>query len=152
MHELREGEVFAGHRIDALGGRGGMGVVYRAVHLRLERTVALKVISPELAADEGFRQRFVREAQLAASIDHPNVIDIYDASESDGLLFITMRWVQGIDLGSMLDRHGRLDAANAVRIISEVGFALDAAHARGLVHRDIKPATSSSPTATGTST
>ena len=139
MHELREGEVFAGHRIDAPGGRGGMGVVYRAVHLRLERTVALKVISPELAADEGFRQRFVREAQLAASIDHPNVIDIYDASESDGLLFITMRWVQGTDLGSMLDRYGRLDAANTVRIISEVGFALDAAHARGLVHRDIKP-------------
>src|SRR4051812_5895903 len=116
-----------------------MGMVYRAVHLRLERTVALKVISPELATDEGFRQRFVREAQLAASIDHPNVIDIYDASESDGLLFITMRWVQGTDLGSMLDRYGRLDAANAVRIISEVGFALDAAHARGLVHRDIKP-------------
>jgi len=139
VHELHEGEVFAGHRIEGLGGRGGMGVVYRALHLRLERVVALKVISPELAADEGFRQRFQREAQLAASIDHPNVIEIYDADESDGLLYITMRWVQGMDLGTLLERSGRLDPDNAVRIIGEVGFALDAAHARGLVHRDIKP-------------
>jgi serine/threonine-protein kinase len=140
VHELREGEVFAGHRIDALGGRGGMGIVYRALHLKLERTVALKVISPELASDEGFRQRFQREAQLAASIDHPNVINIYDADEADDLLYITMRWVTGTDLGGMLERYGRLEAASAVRIVSEVGFALDAAHARGLVHRDIKPA------------
>jgi hypothetical protein len=139
VHELREGDVFAGHRIDALGGRGGMGMVYRATHLRLERTVALKVISPELAADEGFRQRFQREAQLAASIDHPNVIEIYDADEADGQLYITMRWVQGQDLGTMLERSGRLDPDTAVRVIGEVGFALDAAHARGLVHRDIKP-------------
>ena len=109
MHELHEGEVFAGHRIEGIGGRGGMGIVYRSVHLRLERTVALKVISPELAADEGFRRRFQREAQLAASIDHPNVIEIYDADESDGQLYITMRWVQGMDLGTMLDRSGRLD-------------------------------------------
>jgi len=139
VHELHEGEVFAGHRMEGIGGRGGMGIVYRAVHLRLERTVALKVISPELAADEGFRRRFQREAQLAASIDHPNVIEIYDADESDGQLYITMRWVQGMDLGTMLDRSGRLDPETAVRVISEVGFALDAAHARGLVHRDIKP-------------
>ena len=125
--------------MEGIGGRGGMGIVYRAVHLRLERTVALKVISPELAADEGFRRRFQREAQLAASIDHPNVIEIYDADESDGQLYITMRWVQGMDLGTMLDRSGRLDPETAVRVISEVGFALDAAHARGLVHRDIKP-------------
>jgi hypothetical protein len=139
VHELQEGEVFAGHRIEGLGGRGGMGIVYRAVHLRLERTVALKVISPELAVDEGFRQRFQREAQLAASIDHPNVIEIYDADESDGQPYITMRWVQGMDLGTMLERSGRLDPDTAVRVIGEVGFALDAAHARGLVHRDIKP-------------
>ena len=125
--------------MEGIGGRGGMGIVYRSVHLRLERTVALKVISPELAADEGFRRRFQREAQLAASIDHPNVIEIYDADESDGQLYITMRWVQGMDLGTMLDRSGRLDPETAVRVISEVGFALDAAHARGLVHRDIKP-------------
>jgi serine/threonine-protein kinase len=116
--------------------------VYRSVHLRLERTVALKVISPELAADEGFRRRFQREAQLAASIDHPNVIEVYDADESDGQLYITMRWVQGMDLGTMLDRSGRLDPETAVRVISEVGFALDAAHARGLVHRTSSPATS----------
>ena len=131
--------MFAGHRIEALGGRGGMGIVYKAVHIRLERTVALKVISPELAVDEGFRQRFQREAQLAASIDHPNVIEIYDADEADGQLYITMRWVQGQDLGTMLERTGRLEPETAVRVIGEVGFALDAAHARGLVHRDIKP-------------
>jgi Protein kinase domain len=139
VHELQEGEVFAGHRILGLGGRGGMGIVYKALHLRLERTVALKVISPELAADEGFRQRFQREAQLAASIDHPNVIEIYDADETDGQLYITMRWVQGSDLGTMLERTGHLEPDTAVRVIGEVGFALDAAHARGLVHRDIKP-------------
>ena len=116
-----------------------MGIVYKAMHLRLERTVALKVITPELAADEGFRQRFQREAQLAASIDHPNVIEVYDADESDGLLFLTMRWVEGTDLGTLLERSGRLDPESAVRIIGDIGFALDAAHARGLVHRDIKP-------------
>ena len=131
--------MFAGHRIEAVGGRGGMGIVYKAVHIRLERTVALKVISPELAVDEGFRQRFQREAQLAASIDHPNVIEIYDADEADGQLYITMRWVQGQDLGTMLERTGRLEPETAVRVVGEVGFALDAAHARGLVHRDIKP-------------
>jgi serine/threonine-protein kinase len=139
VHELEPGEVFAGHRIEAVGGRGGMGIVYKAVHIRLERTVALKVISPELAVDEGFRQRFQREAQLAASIDHPNVIEIYDADEADGQLYITMRWVQGQDLGTMLERTGRLEPETAVRVVGEVGFALDAAHARGLVHRDIKP-------------
>jgi serine/threonine-protein kinase len=116
-----------------------MGIVYKALHLRLERTVALKVITPELAADEGFRQRFQREAQLAASIDHPNVIEIYDADESDGLLYLTMRWVEGTDLGTLVERSGRLDPESAVRIIGDIGFALDAAHARGLVHRDIKP-------------
>jgi serine/threonine-protein kinase len=139
VQELQPGQVFAGHRIEALGGRGGMGIVYKATHLRLERTVALKVITPELAADEGFRQRFQREAQLAASIDHPNVIEVYDADESDGLLFLTMRWVEGTDLGTLLERSGRLDPESAVRIIGDIGFALDAAHARGLVHRDIKP-------------
>jgi serine/threonine-protein kinase len=139
MHELREGEDFAGHRIEGVGGRGGMGIVYRALHVALNRTVALKVISPELAADADFRARFQREAQLAASIDHPNVIPVYDAAEVDGMLFITMRWVQGVDLGGLIQREGRLDAQTGVRIVCEVAAALDAAHARGLVHRDIKP-------------
>jgi len=116
VHELEPGEVFAGHRIEAVGGRGGMGIVYKAVHIRLERTVALKVISPELAVDEGFRQRFQREAQLAASIDHPNVIEIYDADEADGQLYITMRWVQGQDLGTMLERTGRLEPETAANV------------------------------------
>src|SRR2546423_15089052 len=138
--QVEIGSVFAGHRIDAIAGRGGMGVVYVATHLALNRRVALKLITPELAADEGFRERFKQESMTAASIDHPNVIPIYHAGEEDGKLYITMRYVEGTDLREMIARTGKIASREAARIVSEVAAALDAAHARGLVHRDVKPA------------
>jgi hypothetical protein len=140
MAELGIGSEFAGHRIDGIAGRGGMGVVYRATHLALNRPVALKLIAPELAEDEGFRTRFKQESMTAASIDHPNVIPIYHAGEENGQLYITMRYVEGTDLRAMIAQRGRLDPALAAQIVSQVAAALDAAHARGLVHRDVKPA------------
>jgi len=131
---------FAGYRIDSRVGRGGMGVVYRATDLALDRSVALKVLDDELAKDPAFRRRFVSESKLAASLDHPNVVPIYAAGESDGMPFIAMRFVPGADLRSVLRSEGRLEPARAARIIAQVASALDAAHARALVHRDVKPA------------
>jgi Protein kinase domain len=128
-----------GYRVEARIGRGGMGEVYRAEQLNLGRKVALKVLRPDLAADQGFRRRFLRESMVAAGIDHPNVIPIYDAGEVDGLLYIAMRYVDGFDLATLLRREGRLDLARTLAIMTQVAGALDAAHARGLVHRDVKP-------------
>ena len=137
---LQTGSVFAGYRIEGLAGEGGMGVVYRASQVALDRQVALKLIVPRLADDTTFRERFKRESQLGASIEHPNVIPVYEAGEADGLLFICMRWVEGTDLRSLIIREGRLDPARAISIVEQVGAALDAAHRHGLVHRDVKPA------------
>ena len=137
---LQPGDVFAGHRIEAVAGRGGMGVVYKATHLALDHAVALKVISPQLAQDERFRRRFGEESRIAVSIRHPNVVPIHNAGEEDGLLFVTMDLIEGADLRALLVVNGPLDLAHAATIVGEVAAALDAAHARGLVHRDIKPA------------
>jgi N-acetylneuraminic acid mutarotase len=137
--ELPVGSEFAGYRIEEVAARGGMGVVYRATQLRLTRAVALKLVTPALARDASFRERFRREWMIAASIDHPNVIPVYEAGEEDGALFIAMRWVEGSDLRDEIDR-GPLEPAHAARIVSQVASALDAAHARDLIHRDIKPA------------
>jgi serine/threonine protein kinase len=131
---------FAGYRIDSRIGRGGMGVVYRATDLSLDRSVALKVLVEELANDPAFRRRFVSESKLAASLDHPNVIPIHAAGEHDGILYIAMRLVPGDDLRSVIREHGRLEPERAVRVIAQVASALDAAHEHGLVHRDVKPA------------
>jgi serine/threonine protein kinase len=131
---------FAGYRIDGRVGRGGMGVVYRATDLSLDRPVALKVLTEDLAKDPAFRRRFVTESKLAASLDHPNVIPIHAAGEHDGTLFIAMRFVPGDDLRTMLRLHGRLEPERAIALIAQVASALDAAHAHGLVHRDVKPA------------
>lgn len=137
---LHVGSEFAGYRIDGLVAEGGMGAVYRAQDLRLDRLVALKVLAPGIADDAQFRERFVRESRLAASLDHPNVIPVYEAGQSDGVLFIAMRYVAGYDLRSVLRQEGALDAPRALGILSQVAHALDAAHAHGLVHRDVKPA------------
>ena len=133
------GSVFAGYRIERLLGRGGMSSVYLAEHLRLQRKVALKLMAPELADDERFRERFLRESQLAASLDHPNVVPVYDADESGGVLYIAMRYVEGSDLRELLRRYSPLPPARAVAIVGHAAAGLDAAHRRGLVHRDVKP-------------
>jgi DNA-binding NarL/FixJ family response regulator len=138
--ELAIGSTFAGHRIDGEAGRGGMGVVYRATDLTLDRRVALKLIAPRMAGDPVFRARFVSECKLAAAIDHPNVVQIFHAGEERGVLYVTMRYIDGTDLRTLLGQVGKLPPERAVAIIAQVAGALDAAHQRGLVHRDVKPA------------
>ena len=134
----RVGTELAGYRIESLLGSGGMGVVYLAEDLRLKRRVALKVLAAAVAEDRSFRDRFLRESELAASIDHPNIVPVYEAGTAEDLLFIAMRYVEGRDLKARLGR-GRLDPADAIGLLAQVSSALDAAHARGLVHRDVKP-------------
>src|ERR1700736_4469868 len=125
---LGPGSTFAGCRLEAVAGRGGMGVVYRATQLALGRPVAVKAIAPELAEDESYRERFKREAQLAASIDHPNVIPVYEAGESDGTLYLIMRWVDGTDLRALLAASGRLHPARTINLLWPVALAMGAAH------------------------
>src|SRR5918996_2424716 len=126
-------------RAERLIGRGGMGMVYLAEHEHLGRKVALKILPPDLAADESFRKRFVRESRTAAGIEHPNVIPVYDAGEADGELYIAMKYVEGTDLRALLDQRAPLEPAETLRILEQVGAALDSAHHEGLVHRDVKP-------------
>jgi serine/threonine protein kinase len=137
--ELPVGSSFAGYRIEGVIGRGGMVVLYYATQLSLERRVALKLISPEFADDRLFRERFKREARLAALIDHPNVIPVYEAGEWEGQLFLAMRYVDGTDLGAIIACEEKLHPRQAAPIIAQVASALHAAHERGLVHRDVKP-------------
>ena len=140
MPELEPGDEFAGCRIEAVAGRGGMGVVYRATELSLGRPVALKLLAPDRAGDREFRERFQREWRMAAAIDHPNVIPIYAAGQHDGSLYLVMRYVAGTDLHALLREQERLDPTRAAELVAQLASALDAAHAAGLVHRDVKPA------------
>jgi Protein kinase domain len=140
VRELAPGSEFGDWRIDRLIGRGGMGVVYQATDRRLGRPVAIKLIADDRAGDRAFRERFEREAQLTAAIDHPNVIPVYAAGEIDGQLYLATRFVDGTDLHALLRKDGPLAPERAAEIAFQVGEALDAAHAAGLVHRDVKPA------------
>jgi serine/threonine-protein kinase len=133
------GRQVAGYRIERVIGRGGMAVVYSARDLRLDRTVALKLLAPELARNDTFRRRFTHESRVAAAIDHPHIVPVFEAGETDGVLYIAMRYVSGSDLRHLLDRAGPLPLPTATRIATQVASALDAAHEHGLVHRDVKP-------------
>jgi streptogramin lyase/predicted Ser/Thr protein kinase len=139
MMDTRIGTTIAGYRIERLLGRGGMGRVYLAEDTRLGRKVALKLLDPELAEDSRFRDRFTRESRLAASLDHPNVVPIHEAGEHDGVLFISMRYVEGTDLGRLIEEEGPLSPERIAAIVAQVASALDAAHEHGLIHRDVKP-------------
>jgi serine/threonine protein kinase len=133
------GDEFAGYRVRAVLGRGGMSVVYQAENLRLSSVIALKVLAPELASDDVFRARFLEESRMAASLNHPNVIPIYDMGSQDDLLYIAMRYVSGTDMRQMIKKRGRILPATALFLIGQAARALDAAHRKGLVHRDVKP-------------
>ena len=135
----RIGSELLDYRIEALVGKGGMGVVYRAYDSRLKRRVALKLLAPELAEDALFRQRFLRESELAASLDHPSIVPIFEAREEKGALLIAMRYVEGADLRSLLRKQGALEPARGLALCAQLADALDTAHERGLVHGDVKP-------------
>jgi hypothetical protein len=138
--QLESGSVLGGYRIDEMISRGGMGMVYRATHIALNRVYALKVLAPELASDEQFRQRFGREMRIAASLHHPHVVGIHYAGEHDGALYFVMDFVAGTDLREVIRKSGALEPSRASGLVAQVASALDAAHGRGLVHRDVKPA------------
>jgi Protein kinase domain len=139
-HPVDVGGRLGGYRLDAVAGRGGMGVVYRATQLELDRVVAVKVISPGLAADPVFRERFKREARMLAAVDHPHVIPIHEAGEIDGTLFMSMRWIDGRDLAREIRDANGLDPPRALAILEQIAGGLDTVHEHGLVHRDLKPA------------
>ncbi|MGZ8650487.1 MAG: protein kinase domain-containing protein [Solirubrobacteraceae bacterium] len=134
------GQVVAGYYIEERIARGGMGLVYRAKHINLRRRAAMKIIAPELAEASGFRERFNREARIAAALQHPNIVTVYDAGEETGLLYLAMQYIEGSDLSAVLRSQGRLRPYRAIDVCRQVAAALDAAHAQGLIHRDVKPA------------
>jgi predicted Ser/Thr protein kinase len=138
MDTLHSSMVDAGYRLDGMLGEGGMGAVYRATQLSLERVVALKVLTVELSSDPAFRERFRREGLLQAALDHPHIVTVYEAGEAENRLFLAMRMVEGPTLKELVQRR-ELDDRRALRLLTQVAEALDAAHARGLIHRDVKP-------------
>jgi serine/threonine-protein kinase len=139
-NDVRIGTSIGGYAVDSLLGRGGMSVVYLAEDPKLGRKVALKIMSEELAENESFRSRFIREAQMAANLEHPSIVPVYDAGDADGVLYLAMRVIRGTDLRRVVTEGGPMDAERTLRILRQIASALDAAHRSGLVHRDVKPA------------
>src|SRR3954465_7779862 len=135
----RLGSEIAGYRIEERIGRGGMGVVYRAQHMNLQRRAAIKIIAPEFADTKGFRSRFIREARIAAALQHPNIVTVYDAGQMGETLYIAMQFIRGSDLGAILREEGRLRPYRAIDVCRQIASALDAAHGMALIHRDVKP-------------
>jgi serine/threonine protein kinase len=136
---LSAGSKFGGYEVEDVVGLGGIGVLYRARQLRLDRPVALKLVEPGVASDPVVRERLRREARAVASLDHPNVVPLYEAGEKDGTVYIVTRWVEGTELGALLYRDGPMNPAAAARIAAQIADALELAHEKGLVHRDVKP-------------
>jgi serine/threonine protein kinase len=136
---LSPGSTIAGYEVEAVVGSGGMGILYRARQLRLDRPVALKLVESEVAREPLVRERLRREARTVAALDHPNVVPLYEAGEEEGTVYIVTRWVDGTELGSLIRRDGPLDPRRAARIAAQIASALEVAHEKGLVHRDVKP-------------
>ena len=136
---LEPGSTFAGYEVESVVGLGGIGILYRARQLRLDRPVALKLVESELARDPVVRERLRREARAVASLDHPNVVPLYEAGERDGTVYIVTRWIEGTELGTLIDRDGPMEPGRAARTAAQIAAALELAHEKGLVHRDVKP-------------
>jgi serine/threonine protein kinase len=136
---LDPGSTIAGYEIEGVVGAGGIGILYRARQLRLDRPVALKLVEAEVASDAVVRERLRREARAVAALDHPNVVPLYEAGEEGGTVYIVTRWVEGTELGTLIQHEGRLEPARAARIAAQIASALEVAHEKGLIHRDVKP-------------
>jgi serine/threonine-protein kinase len=136
---LSPGSTFAGYEIESVVGAGGIGILYRARQVRLDRPVALKLVEPEVARDPVIRERLRREARMVAALDHPNVVPLYAAGEEGGTVYIVTRWVEGTELGTMIHGDGPLEPGAAARTAAQIAAALEIAHEKGLVHRDVKP-------------
>jgi len=136
---LAPGSTFAGYEVESVVGLGGIGILYRARQIRLDRPVALKVVEPESARDPVVRERLRREARAVAALDHPNVVPLYEAGEKDGTVYIVTRWVEGTELGTLLHDEGAMEPGRAAWTAAQIASALEIAHEKGLVHRDVKP-------------
>ena len=136
---LAPGSTFAGYEIESVVGLGGIGVLYRARQVRLDRPVALKLVESDLAADPVVRERLRREARTVAALDHPNVVPLYEAGEEDGTVYIVTRWVEGSELGTLIHDEGPMEPTRAARTAAQIADALEVAHEKGLIHRDVKP-------------
>jgi serine/threonine protein kinase len=136
---LAPGSTFAGYEVESVVGAGGIGILYRARQVRLDRPVALKLVESDVARDPMTRERLRREARMVAALDHPNVVPLYAAGEEDGTVYIVTRWVEGTELGALIERDGPLEPSRAARTAAQIAAALEVAHEKGLVHRDIKP-------------
>jgi serine/threonine protein kinase len=136
---LAPGSTFAGYEVESVVGAGGIGILYRARQVRLDRPVALKLVQPDVARDPVIRERLRREARMVAALDHPNVVPLYEAGEEDGTVFIATRWVDGTELGTLIQDQGPLEPGRAARTAAQIAAALQVAHEKELVHRDVKP-------------